>query len=232
MKLQNIKQLTVLSAVVSLIIAQASCYYPKTSPGWEYMPDMANAISYETYSPDPFFGDSMISRLPVTGSIPRGVYEPFHFGPPPLTTGYDSAGLLLHFPAWLDSNSLADASHLYNIYCSVCHGAGGHGDGTIVKNDQLKNPFPPPPSYFDDLHINLPEGKMYYSVHYGKNLMGPYSKVLNRNEVWKVVYYVKSLQLNYQDSVANAGAKATASAAGKADSSAVGMKADSTKNSE
>ena len=123
----------------------------------------------------------------------------------------------MHFPSWLDSNSLADGSHLFNIYCAVCHGAGGHGDGTIVKNDKLKNPFPPPPSYFDDTHINLPEGKMYYSVHYGKNLMGPYSKVLDHNQLWKVVYYVKNMQHHYLDSVATAASKATASAAAKTD---------------
>ncbi|HYV91108.1 MAG TPA: cytochrome c [Chitinophagales bacterium] len=214
MKLHNIKEGIVVFAVISLIVAQASCYYPKTSPGWEYMPDMANAITYETYSSDTFFSDSMEARQPVPGTIPRGIYEPFHFSPN--LTGYDSAGMMLHFPSWLDTNSLADASHLFNIYCAVCHGFSGKGDGSIVKNDSLINPFPPPPPYFDDAHINLPEGKMYYSVHYGKNLMGPYSKVLDHNQVWKVVYYVKSLQHHYQDSVATALSKAAATTA-KAD---------------
>lgn len=215
MKLQNIKEAAVVFSVISLIMAQASCYYPKTSPGWEYMPDMANAISYETYSSDPFFPDSMEARQPVPGTIPRGAYEPFHFSANP--TGYDSAGLMVHFPSWLDSNSLGEGSHIFNIYCSVCHGSSGKGDGTIVNNAKLKNPFPPPPSYFDDLHINLPEGKMYYSVHYGKNLMGPYSKVLDHNQVWKVVYYVKSLQHNHQDSVTTAASKAATAATAKAD---------------
>jgi mono/diheme cytochrome c family protein len=212
MKLKNIKETVAALTVISLVIAQASCYYPKTSPGWEYMPDMANAITYETYSPDPFFADSQEARQPVTGTIPRGVYEPFHFSPPPATTGYDSAGLLLHFPAWLDTNSLADGSHLFNIYCAVCHGFSGKADGTIVNNPKLKNPFPPPPSYFDSLRMHLPEGKMYYSVHYGKNLMGPYSKVLDHNQVWKVVYYVKHLQHNYSDSMTAAANKSTAMA--------------------
>lgn len=217
MKLKQIKQGVAVVLVITLIIAQASCYYPKTSPGWEYMPDMANAITYETYSVDTFFSDSMTARQPVPGTIPRGVYEPFHFSDNP-ATGYDSAGTMLHFPSWVDSNSLADGSHLYNIYCAVCHGAGGHGDGTIVKNDSLKHPFAGVPNYFDDNHINLPEGKMYYSVHYGKNLMGPYSKVLDHNQVWKVVYYVKNMQNHYRDSAMNAAAKATASAAAKVDS--------------
>lgn len=215
MKLRSLKEGITVLAVITLIIAQASCYYPKTSPGWEYMPDMANAITYETHSPHPFFPDSMGSRQPVPGTIPRGAYEPFHFSSNPVS-GYDSAGLLVHFPSWLDSNSIGEGSHIFNIYCAVCHGFGGKGDGSIVNNANLKNPFPPVPSYFDSLRLSLPEGKMYHSVHYGKNLMGPYSKILDHNEVWKVVYYVKNLQNNYRDSVRTAATKAAAAPAATA----------------
>jgi len=216
-------------ALISLLLAQSSCNHT-TSPGWEYMPDMANAITYETYSPNTFFGDSMSARMPVTGTIPRGTYMPFHFAPPPSTAGYDSAGLLLHFPAWLDTNSLADGNHIFTIYCAVCHGITGLGDGTIVNNPNIKNPFPPPPSYFDAVHIDLPEGKMYYSVHYGKNLMGPYSKVLNPNEVWKVVYYVKSMQIKAKQTAAAAAAKTGATAsADTTKKSATTTSADTTK---
>jgi mono/diheme cytochrome c family protein len=211
MKFQNIKETVAVLAVISIIIAQASCYYPKTKPGWEYMPDMANAISFETYSPNPFYPDSMEARPPVTGTIPRGAYMPFHFSPNP--TGYDSAGLMLHFPSWVDTSSLPEGSHLFGIYCAVCHGFDGKADGSIVTSTKIKNPFPPPPSYFDSTRMALPEGKMYYSVHYGKNLMGPYSKVLDHDQVWKVVYYVKSLQHHYTDSIALAKQKAVASAA-------------------
>ena len=208
--LRKLKELAVATAVVSAIIAQASCYVPNSKPGWEYMPDMSNAISYESNSVNPFYADSQVERMPVTGTIPRGVYEPFHFSTNP--TGYDSAAVMLHFPTWLDSVSLVEGQRLFGIYCAVCHGTGGKGNGSIVVNDKLKNPFPPPPSYFSDALINIPEGKAYYSVHYGKNLMGAYSRSLDHNQVWKVVYYVKSLQKHYTDSVVMASAKtATAS---------------------
>ena len=211
MKFKNIKEVIAVLSIIAVIIMQASCYYPKSKPGWEYMPDMVNAVTYETYSPNDFYGDSMSARMPVTGTLPRGVYQPFHFSPNP--TGYDSAGLMLHFPSWVDSNSLGDGQHLFSIYCAVCHGFDGKGDGSIVTSTKIKNPFPPPPSYFSDALVNLPEGKMYYSVHYGKNLMGAYSKALDHDQVWKVVYYVRSLQTHYKDSVATAAAKtATASA--------------------
>jgi len=199
------------TAIICLFIFLSSCYYPKSSPGWEYMPDMANSIASETNMENDVFPDSMGQRPPVPGTIPRGVYEPFHYSMN--LTGYDSAGLYLHFPAWLDSNSLTEGQRLFTIYCAVCHGADGKGDGTIVTAAELKNPFPPPPSYFSDALINLPEGKMYYSAHYGKNLMGPYSKLLDHNQLWEVVYYIKSLQKKSMTGAAPADStKATASA--------------------
>ena len=192
------------------IMMISSCYYPRTKPGWEYMPDMAHSIAYETYTANPFFPDSMNAIQPVPGTIPRGVYMPFHFSPNP--TGYDSAGMFLHFPAWLDDKQREEGKRLFGIYCAVCHGFAGKGNGSIVENANLKNPFPPPPSYFSEALLNLPEGKEYYSVHYGKNLMGAYSKVLDHDQVWKVVYYVKSLQVHYKDSLATAGTPVVASA--------------------
>lgn len=182
-----------------ILLLSGSCYYPRSKPGWEYMPDMAHGVAYETYSENPYFPDSMSSRRPVPGSIPRGPYMPFHYGKTP--EGYDSAGRFLTMPANLGEQDLAAGKHRFDIYCAVCHGTGGKANGSIVENPNVVNPYPPPPSYFRDDILNLPEGKMYYSIHYGKNLMGAYGKVLNPQEIWQVVYYVKSMQKKYMDSV-------------------------------
>lgn len=190
------------------ILLISSCYYPRTKPGWEYMPDMAHSIAYETYTANPFFPDSINAIQPVARTIPRGVYMPFHYSAN--ISGYDSAGLYLRFPSWLAEKDLEEGKRLFGINCAVCHGYGGLGNGSIVVNPKIKNPYPPPPSYFADNLINLPEGKAYYSVHYGKNLMGAYSKTLDQDQVWKVVYYVKSLQKHHQDSITAIGATAIA----------------------
>ena len=60
----------------------------------------------------------------------------------------------------------------------------------MVKNGN----YPVPPSYtvaFKD----LPEGKIFHSLVYGKNIaMGPHASQLNKEERWLVVQYVKYLQ--------------------------------------
>jgi hypothetical protein len=196
----NFKAGTAFLIVATMIMMSSSCYYSNKSPGWEYMPDMVHSVAYETYTQNVFFPDSMNAILPVPNTIPRGVYMPFHYSAN--LSGYDSAGMYLHFPNWLNAKSSEEGKRLFGIYCAVCHGFTGKGDGSIVNNPNIKNPFPPPPSYYDSLRLNLSEGKAYHSVHYGKNLMGPYSKILDHDQLWKIVYYVKSMQVHYKDSIA------------------------------
>ena len=51
----------------------------------------------------------------------------------------------------------------------------------------------------------MPEGQMFYSVTYGKNLMGSYASQLSRKQRWQVIRYIKIKQ--------QAGKKAAAPAA-------------------
>jgi hypothetical protein len=55
--------------------------------------------------------------------------------------------------------------------------------------------FPKPgwPNYQSDYIRNLPEGKIYHTLTYGKNLMGSHATHLNPKERWMVVSYVKEL---------------------------------------
>ena len=41
---------------------------------------------------------------------------------------------------------------------------------------------------------NLPEGKIFHSITYGKGLMGQHASQLTAEERWKLVYYVQKLQ--------------------------------------
>ncbi len=184
-----------------------SCSDDPSKPGYEYMPDMAHSVAYETYSSNPVFSDSVTNRTPVKGSIPLyqgnmgqlNHYKPFKYSNS--VSGYDSAGLYVKNPLMVDSTVLNGGKHLFEIYCTPCHGAGGHGNGSIVDNPKIKNTFPPPPSYFSTNLLGLPEGKMFHAVHYGRNLMGSYASQLDQTQIWMVISYVRSMQTHYMDSV-------------------------------
>ena len=60
--------------------------------------------------------------------------------------------------------------------------------------------FPPPPSYSagnssrGGLVKDLSDGKIFHTITYGVNLMGPHASQLNPEERWKITMYVHQLQ--------------------------------------
>src|ERR1035437_534466 len=155
------------------------------SPGIEYMPDMYRSPSVEVYNSNPLYSDSIGSRKPVEGTIPRG-FMPYAYAND--TAGYGAAGRELKNPIALTPAVLLEGEILYGKFCVHCHGAQGMGDGLVAA----KLPGAPP-AYSGSLK-NLPEGKIFHSITYGKNLMGSHASQLSQEERWKLVHYVQKLQ--------------------------------------
>ena len=175
--------------VVSFIaIVISSCNTDPKKPGYEFMPDMYRSPSYETNSMNPLFSDSMTNRLPVAGTIPRGDFLPYPY--PNNNEGYEAAGKELKNPLEKTEDNLAEGKRQFEIFCIHCHGAEGKGDGSMVANGK----YAPPPAYSGDQLRNLPEGKMFHTLEYGKNMMGSHASQLTQAERWKIIMYVQTLQ--------------------------------------
>lgn len=185
--MRNRKIIAILSG--ALFFLGQACNNSKDHPGYIYFPDMTYSQAYETYTDNPNFSDGMTARLPVPGTIPQGSgYLPFDFEQS--NEEYNRAGVELSNPLEASEENLANGKYLYNIYCNICHGNGGEGDGHIVQRDK----FPPPPSYMNDYMMALPDGKMYYSMYFGKGLMGSYASQVNEKERWQIIHYINSMQ--------------------------------------
>ena len=178
-------KILVLCALIASTVV--GCTTDPQSPGIEYMPDMYRTAALEPYSGNSNYADSMEARLPAEGSIPQG-YLPY--GIPNTNEGYEMAGELLKNPLSRSEDVMADGKDVYTKYCMHCHGKEGKGDGPTVT----AGGHPPPPSYDSQTLMNLSEGKMFHTITYGKNLMGPHASQLNVEERWKVVRYVEKLQ--------------------------------------
>ena len=173
----------------------ASCSWDdKSKPGYEFMPDMYRSPSYETYSPNPLFADSSTARQPVSGTIARGNYiftdydrlsYPYADSP----EGYEEAGAKLKNPFPVTPESMAEGKILYQNYCVHCHAANGDGNGPVVQNNG-----PRPPAYNSDQLKDLPEGKMYHTITYGKNMMGSHASQVTPTQRWKIIMYIQTLQ--------------------------------------
>ncbi|GAC1440965.1 MAG: cytochrome c [Sediminibacterium sp.] len=202
--------IVVLSAVAVIV----SCSDVKRTPGHIYMPDMAYSRAYETYADHSNLADKGINynNMPVAGTIAREEEMPF-------PVAKDLAGDTTNYVASrqvknpIDSLSVADAKEaerLYLINCGICHGTKLDGNGPLWKEGS--GPFPAAPKNFmaDPVVSVMPEGQMFYSVSYGKNMMGSYASQLNRRQRWMVVKYIKNKQLEAKAKAAPAAADAAA----------------------
>lgn len=186
MKLNGIPSM-ILAAVGALTIGLSSCSPDPQSPGVEYMPDMYRTPALEPYSGNSNYPDSMEARLPAEGSISYGHLP---YGIPNTNDGYETAGRLLKNPYPKTDEIVAEGKVIYTKFCVHCHGKEGMGDGPTVT----AGGHPPPPAYNSAALVNLPEGKMFHTITYGKNLMGSHSSQLSNAERWKVIRYVQTLQ--------------------------------------
>ncbi len=172
----------------TLITGFASCgKKDANSPGVEFMPDMYVSPSMEVYGTREIDGDTMYSTefLPVKGTIARG-YIPYAY--PNTAQGYEQAGLYLKNPIALTPQVEKDGEALYGKFCVHCHGASGAGDGKVGQK------LPGAPPAYNGALKDLPEGKIFHSITYGKGLMGNHASILTQEERWKLVHYVQKLQ--------------------------------------
>lgn len=181
-------------AIALLLLVVSSCKQDPLSPGFEYMPDMYRGISYETYSKSNIFSDSLSARKPVRGTVPRFNKEtlPYYEVYPFQNTNedYERAGATLKSPYAFSADLIKDGEKAYNVFCVHCHGAKGDGNGILVERDKYAGV----PSYYGDQLKDLPEGKMYHTIYYGKNMMGSHASQMNYYERWAAIEYVKKLR--------------------------------------
>ena len=169
------------------LISLVSCNYDKsTKRSIQYMSetDMYTAVPYDAYTPNPYFSNGLSAQLPVEGTIARGmtVYEY-----PNSEVGYQAAKDSLRSPVALNDKNLSIGKKNYDIYCAICHGTTGDGQGPLVKNEK----FLGVPNYKDR---DITEGSTYHVIMYGRNMMGSHASQLTEKERWQVVHYVEKLR--------------------------------------
>lgn len=183
------KQLLSISLICATgLMLLASCQNER-EPNYQYMPNMYESVGYETYEKVEWLPDGTEAQLPAEHTIARGKI--------PYAIENNPAGKELSraLTSPLDSleseENLAVGKELYDIYCAICHGTKGDGQGTLVKREKILGV----PSY-DDVGRNINLGSTYHVIYYGQNAMGSYANQLNETERWQVAEYVMVLKEN------------------------------------
>lgn len=183
------KSLLKIAVLLVTVISVSSCK-DDLKPNYQYMPNMYEPVSYETYGEydafdSPYGLKGKEGQLPATGTIKRG-FVPYEY---PNTPEALLAVKAANPSSPLDSAAIdmKKAEELYTIYCAICHGTAGDGKGKLVKQEK----FLGVPSY-KDREIN--KGSVFHVVTYGLNSMGSHANQLNQNERWLVAEYVLQLK--------------------------------------
>ena len=170
-------------SLLVLIMSITSCFDP-SKPNYQYFPNMYESVGYKTYQESDAFPNGIQAQLPVEGSVPRG-WQPYEYEDS--NEGYESAKLNLKSPLVNNEENLKNGKKMYDIYCSVCHGSKGDGQGILMEREK----FLGIPSYADR---DINDGTIYHVLMYGKNAMGSHAGQVNELERWQIAEHVMELR--------------------------------------
>lgn len=174
------KSILLLTVAVFLV----SC--DEDSPNYQYMPDMYEPVGYEAYGEYDIFVNGQEAKLPAEGSIPRG-WMPYDYENS--SDGMAKAKEELTNPLPYTEDNVNKGKQLYTVYCAVCHGDSGDGQGILAEREKILGV----PAY-DDAGRAITEGSVYHVIYYGLNSMGSYAAQTDEKERWQITHYVMSLK--------------------------------------
>ncbi|MEN8827312.1 MAG: cytochrome c [Flavobacteriales bacterium] len=211
--MMTIKTLHKITAGLAIATMLFSCVKDENSAGYEYMPDMYRSPAIETYvdygevrtwKSNDSIKNLQSAKLPPLGTIPfKGSevsaayelpYKRLPSGAMVTTHGLTSlefsdadyeASVADVNPLPLTKCNSEKGKELYNRFCDHCHGEKGAGDGKVSNHDAIN----PPANAFERT-----DGQMFYSITYGKGVMGAHASQLNQKERWQVINYINSMK--------------------------------------
>ncbi|HEV2800289.1 MAG TPA: cytochrome c [Pyrinomonadaceae bacterium] len=101
------------------------------------------------------------------------------------------------FPFVVTKADLDRGQERFNIYCAMCHGQTGYGDGMIVRRG-----FRRPPSLHDERLRGETLGHFFDVITNGWGAMPDYSQEIPPRDRWAIIAYIRALQLS-QNTVAS-----------------------------
>ena len=143
---------------------------------------------FDPQEANPFFADNRSMRPLVPGTVARGTLrEDVAF----FEGRTDGGGFVTRMPVPATRELLERGQERYNIYCAVCHGEAGDGQGIISTGGYG---YTPATSYHDDRLRQAPDGYLYDVISNGVRTMPPYGHQVKPADRWAIVAYIRALQ--------------------------------------
>jgi mono/diheme cytochrome c family protein len=219
-------------ALAASLALSAGCRGDRSeAPPRQFFPDLddqpkfksqVKSTFYEEFAPDEYGGErwGRAARLPVDNTVAFGDWpltdpvmgvdfadrERLLRINPAVYEGRTASGEVIDdIPIEVDEQLLALGKKKYNIYCIVCHGGTGAGDGLVGRRW-----VSPVPSYHQQIYQKgsgepqSRDGHLYDVIRNGvqnppgiepRYRMRPYGNSVTPREAWAIVAYVRALQM-------------------------------------
>jgi hypothetical protein len=159
---------------------------PSEKPAIHPNPNMDWQEKFEAQEPNPFFEDNRSDRLPVSGTVSRGGLQIDKAKFEGLT---DNGNYVAKIPVELSREFVLRGKERYDIFCSMCHGGTGIGNGIVIGYGYV-----PPPSFYEDRIVDMPDGELYSAIYNGVRSMPSYRHQIPVEDRWAIVAYIRALQ--------------------------------------
>jgi len=190
--------------------------------------DMQDQPKMKPFRGTSFFGDGLSARPPVEGTVARGYLRTdtaLYTGkknktvtsvsttPAPVATGQVAAAPsgqnaypddIDTFPFPITEETVLRGQQRFDIFCSVCHGKTGYGDGMIVRRG-----FRRAASFHDDRLRTAPVGHFFDAITNGWGAMPSYAPQIPVQDRWAIIAYIRALQASQNIKPAAASASPT-----------------------
>jgi mono/diheme cytochrome c family protein len=93
------------------------------------------------------------------------------------------------FPFPVTEEVMTRGKERYEIYCSVCHGAAGYGDGMVTRRGYRR-----PPALTEQRLLDSPVGHYFDVITNGWGAMPSYSTQVAVEDRWAIIAYIRALQ--------------------------------------
>lgn len=181
----QLKQLVGLSASIAVAGSLIACSGGKNQTTIELITDMMDQPSLKSQDYDEA-RDTTANMVPPDGAVARN-HPPYRYEGDPLQA---EAKLVNPYANSSDEKFQKLGEEKFRIYCSVCHGLQGKGDGQIAPYMALR-----PPSLMSDKVRGFKDGRIFHIITDGQGVMGSYAtQIQDPDARWAVVNYIRSLQ--------------------------------------
>lgn len=178
-----------LVVTVLTVIALSGCRgATSTAPPVHVNPNMDIQFKVDAQEQSRFFTDGRGMRPPVVGTVARGFLreDTRYF------YGRDENGALVdRFPVEITRDLLERGRDRYEIFCAVCHGTAGDGQGIIMTGGYG---YVAAPTYHSDVLRAQPDGYLFDVITYGVRTMPGYAQQVPVADRWAIAAYIRALQ--------------------------------------